>query len=765
MAQGNLLVVDDEPAVREVFQRYLSELGFQVEVASCGEQALDIASEWPVHVALVDLRLPGMDGLSFIRQLKKKHPYAQTIIVSGAGELEDAIEAIKEQVYYYVRKPPALSELSQTVRLAMDRFELEQQNRVYQAELEASERKYRNLVENSRDILIRLTREGSCLFVGERVEQVFGFPSADFYRYPRFLFKVMHPDDVPKVEEQIQRTVKKQSFPLVHYRIIAPDGRISWISQSIHPVLGKNGQCVALEGVARDITEKKELEAKSEQLLQHLRKRVKEQTFLYDLTQSLETSKDLHEWLALSCRKFPRAFQFPDIAQVRLKFGNKTFTSGNFRKYHCRITRDIELKDRVIGRIEVAYRTKARFLPEEKRLLATVARKIAAAVHRWELETELKASERELRAKKVFIEEIIENVNLFVIGFDQNNRINIFNRLAKIVSEYSKDEVMGKPASVIFPDNDFPFLNSGHRSSHKTKTPNLQKPIEFPVHTRSGQTIDFRWTESAVADESGKMTGWIGFGEDLTEKKALEQKLIQSEKLAATGRLAAAVAHEINNPLQGIKSNFNLIAKHLSDDFDETFRVPLVSEGLNRIAAIVHRLLDVHRPRSMEITAVDLPALIYGVFILLEPSFRETKIELKQKWPDNPLPVRGTYSDLHQVFLNLMLNSIDAMPEGGKIIIEVTQTKTRTELLFSDTGHGIAQSDLEYIYEPFFSTKKDSKSIGLGLSVVRGILESLDAQIEVLRTGQEGTCFKIVLPTNTKVEELENELCGADIGR
>jgi PAS domain S-box-containing protein len=764
MSQGNLLVVDDESAIRELFYRYLSEIGFDVKVASCGEDAINLVSRWSVHVALVDLRLPGIDGLSFVRQLRKKQPEAQIVIVSGVGELEDAIEAIKEQVCYYLRKPPALTELGQTVRLAMDRYNLAHQNRVYQEELEASERKYRNLVENSRDILIRLTPHGLCMFVGERVEQVFGFPVSDFYRYPRFLFKIMHPDDAPAVEAQIQLTLRRKAMPLIEYRVIKPDGRVVWISQSIHPVLGRNSQCVALEGVATDVTEKKRLEAKSGQLLKQIKRRVVEQKFLYELSQSLESCKDLDNWLRQCCRALPKAYQYPDIAQARLIFGSKTITSGPFRKYHTRITKDIELKNRLIGRIEVAYRKKARFLQDERRLLDTVASKIALAVHRLELEAELKASEREIRAKKAFIEEIIENVNLFVVGFDLDHRINIVNRLAETISGYKKDDLLGHPISMIFPNSGLPFLEFNRRrlGIHENR---LRMPFEFPIKTKSGETIDFLWTESHVLDDSGKMTGWIGFGEDLTEKKALERKLILSEKLAATGRLAAAVAHEINNPLQGIKSNFNLIVKHLREDFEDTFRIPLVSEGLNRIAAIVQRLLDVHRPRSVEIGDVDLPALVYGVYALLEPTCRDAEIRLEQTWPEEMLPVRGFYSDLHQVFLNLMLNAIDAMPRGGKITIAASQDAERTVVLFSDTGGGIADDDIDYIFEPFFSTKKDSKGMGLGLAVVRGILESLDSEIDVVRTNRRGTCFQITLPTNPKHEELKYEISGADFSR
>ena len=492
MSQGNLLVVDDEPTVLEVFHRYLDELGYQIEVASCGEDALRIASEFPVHVALVDLRLPGMDGLSLIRELKRLQPGVQSVIVSGAGELEDAIEAIKEQVYYYLKKPPVLSELGQTIRLAMDRYQLEQQNRIYQ---------------------------------------------------------------------------------------------------------------------------------------------------------------------------------------------------------------------------------------------------------------------EELRNQKNFIEEIIENVNLFVVGFDLNNRINLFNRLAETISGYSKAEVLGKEAATIFPNNPLPFIDSKHVVIRKSKRSTLMLPFEFPICTKDKRTIDFLWTESRVINESGEMTGWIGFGEDLTEKKILEGKLIQSEKLAATGRLAAAVAHEINNPLQGIKSNFNLITAHLQDDYDETFRVSLVSEGLNRIANIVHRLLDVHRPRSMEIEDIDMPSLIRRVYALLEPTCRKAKVEVDLKLSDCTYPVRGSYSDLYQVFLNLVLNSIEAMPGGGKIAIDLKQKNSQVKVLVSDTGLGIANNDLDYIFEPFFSTKKDSQGVGLGLSVVRGILESLDGNIEVVNTDQDGTCFQVSLPVSETFEE------------
>jgi PAS domain S-box-containing protein len=511
MSQGNLLVVDDDPIVRDLFSRYLHDEGYSVEVAPTGEEALKVVANNSIQVALVDLGLPGMSGLSFIRTLKKEYPFIQTIIVSGIGELEDAIEAMKEQVCYYIKKPPGLTELGQTVRLVMDRFILQERNRIYQAELEVSE--------------------------------------------------------------------------------------------------------------------------------------------------------------------------------------------------------------------------------------------------------------SELRAQKAFNEEIIENVNLFVVGCDLGHRINLFNRLAETVSGYSKDEVIGQEISVIFPDASLAFLTSNNQIGLKSQP----STFEFPIRTRSGCTIDFRWTESRVADDKGNMTGWIGFGEDLTEKKALERKLIRSEKLAAIGRLSAAIAHEINNPLQGIKSNFNLITSYLKEDFDEWFRISLVSEGLNRIAMFVHRLMDVHRPRSLEIGEVDLPTLINGVCALLEPTGTKANIQFEQNWQGEALPVRGSYAELHQVFLNLVLNAIEAMSQGGKITFEMVQNEERTLVLVSDTGQGIEPKDLEFIFEPFFTTKKNTKGVGLGLSVVRGILDNLDGEIEVLKTGPEGTCFQITLPTyiasnlSNKSEEIRHEYQGTDI--
>ena len=509
--QGNLLVVDDEPIVRDLFSKYLSENGYRVEVAPSGEEALKIVANSSIQVALIDLNLPGMNGLSLIRALKRDYPFIQTIIVSGVGELEDAIEAMKEQVCYYIKKPPGLVELGQTVRLVMDRFILQERNRIYQAELEASE--------------------------------------------------------------------------------------------------------------------------------------------------------------------------------------------------------------------------------------------------------------RELRAQKAFNEDIIENVNLFVVGCNLDYRINLFNRLAEKISGYHKDEVMGKEISVIFPETSLTFLASDNHWGLVNQT----TTFEFPIRTQLGRTIDFRWTESRVSDEIGNLTGWIGFGEDLTEKKALERKLIRSEKLAAIGRLSATIAHEINNPLQGIKSNFNLITSHLKEDFEETFRISLVSEGLNRIATFVHRLLDIHRPRSPEIGEVDLPTLINGVCALLEPTCTRANIQFEQKWQREALPVRGSYSELHQVFLNLVLNAIEAMPQGGKITFEMIQNGGRTAILVTDTGRGIESEALEFIFEPFFTTKKNSKGVGLGLSVVRGILDNLDGEIEVIRTSPEGTCFQVTLPIyitselTDKSEEMIHDCNGTHI--
>lgn len=241
------------------------------------------------------------------------------------------------------------------------------------------------------------------------------------------------------------------------------------------------------------------------------------------------------------------------------------------------------------------------------------------------------------------------------------------------------------------------------------------------------------------------------------EKERTQAQLIQSEKIAALGRLAASVAHEINNPLQAIQGCLSLLNEELSEKMrpEKVFNyLAIVDEEIERVVGIVRGMRDFARPAAQVSEPTNIITVLDEVLQLSHKELENRRITLdRNSEPDIPL-VQANPSLLKQVFLNLILNSIDAMEGGGTLNISVkledipagsqnlSQPAVRVD--FSDTGHGMSSEVMERIFEPFFTTKE--KGVGLGLYITYSIIQSLNGDIKVKSTVGVGSTFTLIMP-------------------
>ncbi len=229
-----------------------------------------------------------------------------------------------------------------------------------------------------------------------------------------------------------------------------------------------------------------------------------------------------------------------------------------------------------------------------------------------------------------------------------------------------------------------------------------------------------------------------------------QQLLVQSHKLQAMGTLTAGVAHELNNPI----NNLMLSAAALQEDYDvlddaERMEIAedLVGEA-ERARDIVRNLLDFARESEVELTPLDVEQLVGDTLQLAANQVKLAKVKVRGEVEENVPHVYGDRHQLTQVFLNLVLNALDAMPQGGVLTITVEKSEDRAFVLvrFTDTGVGIPEAQLRKIFDPFFSTKKHAKGTGLGLSVSLGIIEQHGGDIRVESEVGGGTTFTVSLP-------------------
>ena len=278
-----------------------------------------------------------------------------------------------------------------------------------------------------------------------------------------------------------------------------------------------------------------------------------------------------------------------------------------------------------------------------------------------------------------------------------------------------------------------------------------QGNLEHRIDVRSGDEIEVLAFEfNRMAERMQRTQEQLQRrGQELEQRvnqlRRLQAQLMQSERMAATGELAAQIAHEINNPL-GIIKNYVGIAKMLMPEEDsnrENLRI--VDQEINRIAGIVRRLLKFAKPGSEDIQNVQINQILEELLALLRGQLFRSKIEVTVDLHENIPEVSISTDQMRQVFLNLIKNAEDAMADGGKLTVRTRYRKGLVEVEISDTGCGIPSEDVKNIFEPFFTTK-GVKGTGLGLSVSYGIVKNYSGEINVESEPGRGTTITIQLP-------------------
>ena len=202
----------------------------------------------------------------------------------------------------------------------------------------------------------------------------------------------------------------------------------------------------------------------------------------------------------------------------------------------------------------------------------------------------------------------------------------------------------------------------------------------------------------------------------------MQAQLIQAEKLSALGRLAASLAHEINNPLQALRSGLALLLNRPLDAEKRQRYIAVANREVERLIGIVERMLDFYRPSAEQQEPTDINAILEEVLTLAGKKLQHSKVSTQTKLAaDLPL-VRAVASQIQQVFLDLLLNAVEAMPNGGRLTISTGLSSDRREALvvFADTGDGIPKEEISRVFEPFYTTKL--KGTGLGLAISYGIV-------------------------------------------
>ena len=284
---------------------------------------------------------------------------------------------------------------------------------------------------------------------------------------------------------------------------------------------------------------------------------------------------------------------------------------------------------------------------------------------------------------------------------------------------------------------------------------------EVHLRSRSGEEIRGMLNARLVADEAGRLIGVEGMIQDMTEVRTLEDRLLQSQKMELVGQLAGGVAHDFNNLLSVILGNAEMLTTHVPQQSKAYHHVTRISQAGRRAAELTSNLLGFARKGDMRHESVMIVPLLEEVIGLVrETGDRRVEIALNASRDD--LQVIGDPGQLHQVFMNLCVNALHAMPEGGDLTIDVTSDAQAVTIRVQDTGVGMSKQTQERIFEPFFTTREAGKGTGLGLSMVYGIIDKMGGTIAVDSELGRGTVFEIALPLQGAPEMAATAATAAD---
>lgn len=373
-----------------------------------------------------------------------------------------------------------------------------------------------------------------------------------------------------------------------------------------------------------------------------------------------------------------------------------------------------------------------------------------------------KRIETELRKANDFLRNLIENSVDGIIAADMKGNIIIFNKSAERLLGYTSEEVMGKiHITQLYPPGVAKEIMRRLRSPDYGGVGRLQ-PSQFTLVSKTGEEIPIN-ISAAIIYENGKEIASFGIFTDLREKIKMERELretqlqlLQSEKMASLGKLAAGVAHEINNPLGGILIFSKMLLEDLSPNDPRTEDLERICQEATRCKEIVKGLLEFARQTSYKMEPTDLNrALQQGISLLENQALFHNIRIVKELDPNLPLIIANS-SQLNQVFMNIILNAAEAMQGQGTLTIRTQLGPEKNTVLieFADTGCGIKEEHLSQIFEPFFTTKEVGKGTGLGLAMSYGIIEKHRGRIWVKSKEGEGATFTIELPVRLETEDI-----------
>ena len=784
-----MLLVEDNPTDVLLLEEVLAQVSsvqFEWRHRERLAEALDSLSQETFEVCLLDLSLPDSHGLETLVKVREQAPGLPIVVLTGLDDEAFGLSTLQAGAQDYLIKGQVESDgLARAIRYAIERQRAEEA-------LATERQRLRTLIDNLPDVIYLKDTQGHFIIGNRAVAHMMGVGTpeeiigkTDFDFYPAELAEHHHANEQAVVRSGQAVLEREES-------LFNRGGSAGWFLTTHVPLRDGQGQVVGLVGISRDITERKRRE-------EEIQRRNRELGLLNQVIAASALGQEPEAMLDIVCRELARAFDLPRVNAALLNSGKNEFAVvaealtgagpaalnqrfpvkdnavlsfllnqqgplviGDIRQdprlaplyelaSHYQVASvliaPLIVEGEVVGCLNLNDVQPRHFSAQEMNLVWSVAEQVVGALTR----ARLGQIQQRLSAA---IEQAAESV----IITDTEGIIIYVNPAFEQISGYSQAEALGQTPS---------FMKSGQHDAIFYQE--LWAAISagrvwrgrFVNQRKDGTLYTEDATITPVHNENQVIVNYVSVQRDVTRELQLEEQYLQAQKMEAIGRLSGGVAHDFNNLLVVITGYSELLLdRHLSADSPLRKFVEEIQRAGERAAGLTQQLLAFSRKQVLQPQILNLNDTIVTMDKMLWRLIGED-IDLITKPSPNLGQVKADPGQVEQIILNLVVNARDAMPHGGKIIIETANVEldeayTRhhsevkpglyTLLAVSDTGTGMDAATQSLIFEPFFTTKEQGKGTGLGLSTVFGIVKQSGGNIWVYSELGRGTTFKIYLP-------------------
>ncbi len=627
----------------------------------------------------------------------------------------------------------------------------DKRSRILEEELKASqEKRYRDLFEQVRHGLFVSTKEGRFINCNQAMLEMLGYGSKEeFLSIDIGKDLYINPEDRKRFQQEIEKRGYVKDYEI---KFKKKTGEKISVLVTCNSLLDNKGTVIGYQGLNIDITARKRMEREVREATKRFQKIAEmgdDGIIVFDKSYRIEFANKM----ATDVTGFSGEELMGMDFNLLLNERDQKFLAD----MHSEVGEDEDRRVCVEMEINTAMGD-----DRDVEVCITIAKSEEKGFRTYAYIrdiTQRKKMERKIREANEFLSKMIESSVNCVVATDMKGNILLFNKGAEELLGYKAEEVVGKMnIRNIYPPGVAKEIMAKMKSPDYGGVSRL-KSLPMVHKNRRGEAIDGSLSASIIYDDKGNEVATVGIFTDLRPRLEMEEKLrktqqqlLQSEKLAAMGRLTSQVAHELNNPIYGIMNTLELLKTEIPSNSRRRKILDMSLSETQRLSEMLSSMLSFSKPQEEARREININKLIEDILLFLEKQLRESNIKIQINLSKKFPLITASPNQIRQVILNLIANAKDAMPNGGALTVETLSENNQIIIKVQDTGIGIPEEIRDKIFDAFFTTKQKVKGVGLGLSVCYGIIKDHGGDIIVKSEVNKGSTFSIVLPQSSSAK-------------